>query len=299
MAADWLRGRSGIVSAGKISLTHHVVAGPLPDGRCFFRAMLAIALATMCVSLGKATTLPVAPITFGTNADFDKNFWDESAYPGITRVFSGSNGYVQLNGYQTGVTVYDTSATGGANGQGGTGGSDANGDLSNFTISADLASTLPTISGGFLLRLNNNNSYGYLAHAYAPNSTQIQFDLYRNASVTTTGTRIFTKTVPISGPPLAANTFYNVAVTASGGTFSFNFAHGEATATFTDTAVSATVGEVGFVLDTPNPFTPMELDNFAITPAPEPSSVLLLATALAGFPVILWRRRLSKGPSSR
>ncbi len=57
-----------------------------------------------------ATILPVGPITFSTNASYDSNFKESPLNTGTVR---NAAGYLQLQGFQYGVAVYDTSATGG------------------------------------------------------------------------------------------------------------------------------------------------------------------------------------------
>src|SRR5258707_690412 len=79
------------------------------------------------------TILPLAPITFSNNASYDANFKEPASNNGVIR---NASGFLQLQGSQFGIAVFDTSATGGAAGLGGNSGHDANNDLSNFTISA-------------------------------------------------------------------------------------------------------------------------------------------------------------------
>jgi len=256
-----------------------------------------IASATAYTSVGTATTLPVGPITFSSNSDYDKSFKEPPAPPpplypldGIVR---SPNGYLQLSGTPSGIAVFDTSATGGANGQGGTGGLDANNDLSNFTISADVASSVAGgIGVGFLLRLNSSEAGGYVAgaHFFPPFTTgtgKVAFDIGEGAGFTGAGLRIFHQEVPVSSTPLA-DTFYNFQVSVSGGTFSFDFNHGAASASFTDTTVTATSGQVGIVLDAASPFAATRLDNFTIVP--EPSIFALLTTGVASLLLMAWRQ---------
>jgi len=237
-----------------------------------------ILAASVCPLLAAhATTLPVGPITFGTNASYDANF-KESLDTGTTR---DAAGYLQLQGFQVGSAVFDTSATGGANGFGGTGGSDANNDLSNFTISADLASSVSGgIGAGFLLRLNAAEANGYFAAAVTQGTNYVEFDLSEGAGLNSgPGITIFSTILPLTGLTVATNTFYPFKVNVSNGTFAFNFGSGAATASFTDTTVSATTGQVGFVLETISPTAATRLDNFAITPEPGTASLLVLSLA--------------------
>jgi len=239
-----------------------------------------------------ATVLPVGPLTFSTNADYDSNFKESASNTGNTRNIGG---FVQLQGFQFGPAVYDTSATGGLNGSGGTGGSDANNDLSNFTISADVATTeVGSFGAGFLLRLNASESNGYFASFSAVGAQTVQFRLGETAGlVAGEGSSIYSQNVNLTGLTLAVNQFYPFKVTAVGGTFGFDFGSGAATASFTDTTVSATTGQVGFSLTTAGPSAATRLDNFAIVP--EPSAALLLLLGVAGCSM----RRRSRHPDMK
>jgi hypothetical protein len=225
-----------------------------------------------------ATILPVGPITFGTNTSYDANFKESAFDPGNTR---NAAGYLQLQGFQYGPAIFDTSASGGLNGSGGTAGNDANNDLANFTISADLASSeVGQFGGGFLVRLNSDEANGYFASVLSASASSVVFDLFEGASLGGGfGTNIFSSTVPMSGLTFAINTFYPFKVTASSGTFAFDFGSGAATASFTDTTLSATTGQVGFVLTTASPTAATRLDNFAIVPEPNTASLFLLSAA--------------------
>jgi len=260
------------------------------------RVFVGIASATAYTSVGTATTLPVGPITFSSNSDYDNNFRESPPVNGILR---SANGYLELSGTPTGIAVFDTSATGGANGQGGTGGLDVNSDLSSFTISADVASSVAGgIGVGFLLRLNSSEAGGYVAgaHFFPPFTTgtnKVAFDIGEGAGFTGAGLRIFHQEVPVSSTPLA-DTFYNFKVSVSGGTFSFDFNHGAASASFTDTTVTATSGQVGIVLDAASPFAATRLDNFTIVP--EPSTFALLTTGVASLLLMAWRQAKRRVP---
>jgi hypothetical protein len=244
-----------------------------------FRPFAALAFSWVLICTCEATTLPVGPITFSTNADYDSNFKESSSFNGISR---NANGYLEVSGVPTATAAFDTSATGGINGQGGTGGGDANIDLSNFAISADIASS---VSGGigaaFLLRLNSAEAGGYVASVHTQGTTAVTFDIGEGASLTSSGAHIFSTTVTLSGLTTAANTFYNFKVTISGGAFSFDFGSGAATTNFTDTTVSATVGQVGILMDTFSPSAATRMKNFAVVP--EPTSSCLIILSVVGY----------------
>ena len=248
------------------------------------------------LSASGATTLPIGPITFSTNASYDANFKESVFDVGNTR---NAAGYIQLQGFQYGPAIFDTSATGGSNGFGGTGGSDANNDLANFTISGDLASSeVGQFGGGFLLRLNSAEGGGYFASVLSASETSVVFDLFEGAGLNEGfGTKIFSATVPMTGLAFAINTFYAFKVTALNSTFSFDFGAGAATASFTDSTPSATIGQVGFVITTASPSAATRLDNFAIVPEPGTATSLVLA----GTALFAWRngrRSARRGRSS-
>ncbi len=259
-------------------------------------AAIAFASALAYANACRATTLPVGPITFDSNADYDNNFKESPTYNGIYR---SPNGYLEILGSTTawpaGQALYDTSATGGVGGQGGTGGQRANCDLSNFTISADLASSVSgQIHAGFLLRLDSSDANGYLA-TLDTNGPQASFAVFEGTSLTTPGSLIFSKAISTIPFAPAANTFYNLAVTVNGGTFSFDFDHGIATATFTDASVTATSGQVGILLEPPPPPQggSAQLDNFTIVPEPG-TGCLSLCVVFAYFGLRWVRSRTSR-----
>ncbi len=231
---------------------------------------------------------PVGPFTFFNNAEYDSNFKESIFDRGNTR---DSAGYLKLVGFQYGPAVFDTSATGGFNGSGGTDGNDANSDFSNFTISADFASSEEGVFGmGFLLRLDSNEANGYFAAVLANSADSVEFDLFAGAGLNEGfGSNIFSTVVPLNGLTLTTNRFFPFKVTAKDGNFGFDFGVGAATASFTDTTPSATVGQVGFVLTTASPSAATRMDNFAVVPEPAAtvlalwSGVLCLGVRRCGF----------------
>lgn len=256
---------------------------------------LFLAIAPFVFGISQAlavTTLPVGPIGFGSNADYDANFKEVAAGNGIVR---NAAGYVELASVAAAITtasaVYDASATGGASGNGGTGGADTNNDLGNFIISSTISVTNRTAQsvGGFLLRLDGNESNGYLG-VMSIQPTGVQFRLFEGVGLSTTG--LGSGQIYDSGliaTTTAINTFYSFKLTVNGGTFGFDFNNGAATSSFTDTTVTATSGQAGIFLratDTANALTRM--DDFQIAAIPEPSVALL---GLAGLATLLGVRR--------
>lgn len=244
----------------------------------------AILILCLAAPAPAATLLPVGPIAFGSNSEFDNRFKESSLLAGgfpTNGLARNASGFLSATNVPTSLAVYDTAATGGSNGLGGTGGGDANNDLSNFTISAEFASSVPGIAGGFLLRLNNSEAGGYVATVRNLAPFQIQFSLFEGASFTSAGFNIFNQVVLLPPPfSVAANTFYEFRLTVNGGNFQFNFANGSAVANFTDLTVSSTIGQVGIIVDTLAPGTTSLMDNFQIRAVPEPSSAALCIVAL-------------------
>ena len=245
------------------------------------RVLISAVGACLLSTNARATSIPVGPISFSSNADYDSNFKEAPSYNGIVR---NASGYLQLLGSPDGLAIFDTSATGGINGQGGSGGADANSDLTDMTISADVASSVAGgIGAGFFFRLNSAEAGGYLASVHTFGTGSVVFDVYEGASLANPGVRVFSVMVPLTGLTIAADTFYNFKVSLSGGFFLLNFASGAATATFTDTTVSTTVGQVGIVLDTISPTAATRLTNFEILPAVVTIDFETLAQVGIGF----------------
>ena len=95
-----------------------------------FKTILLTAAICPLLCADAATTLPVGPITFSTNADYDSKFKESSFDTGNTR---NAAGYLQVQDFQYGPAVFDTSASGGVNGSGGTAGSDE--DVARLNVS--------------------------------------------------------------------------------------------------------------------------------------------------------------------
>jgi hypothetical protein len=246
--------------SSSLSEVHHVAA---------LLALLTFGAATPDLRAAE----PVGPITFSTNANYDTNFKESVFDRGNTRHAAG---YLQLQGFQYGPAVFDTSANGGSNGSGGTGGNDANNDYANFTISADVATTEIGLFGvGFLLRLDSGEANGYFASVLSETETSVRFDLFEGASLNGGfGSNIFSTAAPLTGGvTLATNQFFAFKVTATDGKFDFDFGSGAAQANFNDTSVSSITGQVGFVLTTASPSAATRLDNFAIVPEPATSKL--------------------------
>jgi hypothetical protein len=237
-----------------------------------------VSILLLCVlaqTLRAATTLPAGPYGFNSFAEFDSNF-----KRGAGSTQRDSTGIVYIRSGTFGSAVFDTSAMsapGGSGGSGGISGSDANNDLSNFTIQADISGSVAAMSlAGFYLRLDANEANGYLAAIKYLSPTQIAFSLSEGASVSADGATLFAQTLSLSGMTLAAGVFYPFRVSANAGRFDFDFANGAATASFTDGSVSRTIGQAGFLLRNPD----AQLDNFSIVPEPNVSTLSGIALAI-------------------
>lgn len=240
-----------------------------------------------------ATILPVGPITFSSNTDYDNNFKEQGSYNLLSR---DAAGYVTLppSFPGTGLAIYDTSSIGGLNGLGGTGGSDANNDLSNFILSADFGGA--RIDGGFIVRLNNSEAMGYHTRITALSTTSVAFELWEGSSLSSAGLPIFTTSVNLIGLTIDANSMYPFKVTVKDAQFDFDFANGAAKASYTDPTLIATIGQVGIVLaGSSSSGSNLRMDNFQIQAIPEPS--LIFAGVALGAVYIT--RRMKITPSNR
>lgn len=240
--------------------------------------ILVIAVTSCCVQVAEcATILPVGPYGFDSWAEFDSNF-----KRGSGSVQRDGAGFVYIRSGTFGSAVYDTSATGGSGGGGGVTGSDANNDLSNFTIKASVSGTVggsTPAQVGFYLRLDATEANGYLAAVALTSSTQVTVSLWEQSSVSSVGTLLHTQAILVSGTTVQSGLWYPFAVTASGSAFVFDFNNGSAVGSYADSTLSRTIGQVGFMLSQSS----ARLDNFAITAVvPEPSSSVLVLIGLVG-----------------
>lgn len=241
-----------------------------------------------------STTLPFGPLTFGSASDYDSNFKEPVGGNGITWNAAGnisSSSAATSPVITTASAVFDTTATGGSGGSGGTGGSDNNNDLGNFIVSSTISVTNRTGDTlfGYFLRLDANEANGYLALVQVGQGT-VSFRVFEGVGLATTslGTGSIYNSGDIS-TPTAINTAYNFSVTVNAGTFWFDFNNGAATSNFTDSTVTATVGQTGIFFRTPAmDNATVTMDNFQITAIPEPSAAML---GLLGAASLLRRRR--------
>jgi hypothetical protein len=250
-------------------------------------------------------------IDFDTAADFDTNFvetavpaavsWNENGY--LTRSnTSGLTGTVAM--------FYNSGATGGSSGSGGTTFSDTRdtfGGSEPFTISVDIRLSQVGASNSFgitvgvptgqakgytvIWRLDNGSSASDVRF-YDPN------DFFNVGNGGVSGTPSSSGTISTA---LSANTWYTAQLTVeevdgnmklSASLFNQGGSQIGSTVTYTDTTSPLLGGgQVGFRLGAAtnsSSFT-MDIDNFSITPIPEPSAAFL--TLLASGLTMAGRRR--------
>ncbi|HEV7301297.1 MAG TPA: hypothetical protein VGN72_18180 [Tepidisphaeraceae bacterium] len=260
---------------------------------------VAFAIAAAFVSLNpdvsKAATILPVTIDFEESTDYDSNFKEpaNAANDGISWISPGAtpgNGRLSVGSGLVATAVFDTSATGGAGGAGGSGGGDVNNDLLNFTASATLRTNALSSSSqvGFFVRLDSNESNGYLALASLDTSSGIRFRLFSasSASAPTTGTNIFdNESTRGAGGDIAANTNYRYQFTAQGNVFTFKLLSADGTTTlrediFTDTTnggagYKVTAGQLGLRMlnDSATPGSATVVDNFSVQAVPEPTAI--------------------------
>ncbi len=259
--------------------------------------------ACFCVfagSVSAATLLPVGPIVFDAHADYDTNF-RTNGLTGITRTSTGGYGLraATTSGSVIGAAVFDESSTNvGTAGKGGTSGSQTNNDLSDFTISANVQFNARATSNvaGFFLRLDNNDSNGYLATVELIGSSNITFRLYEGVGITsapTAGQEIFSQQITQG---FAISTWHEFSVTAEGNAFSFSFqdsSNNLVTASYIDPTLTRTVGQTGVYL-TAGSSGGTNMNQFEITAIPEPSALVLLTIPMAIFYLQGQRKRMRK-----
>lgn len=272
-------------------------------------AFLLLAFGVSAATSQAVTTLPVGPITFSSNADYDNNF-KEGTNGSLRRdTDSVRVSSIDASAVGFGSALYDTSVTPGTGGAGGTGGSNNNNDLSNFTVSSliQFQNRGQQSTAGYFLRMNDAATSGYLATATFYNSMgtlAVRFDLFENVGLDFNPASSSSATAPsgaIASQSLnfttAAAANFNFSVTAVGADFTFRLANAGNTSsvstTLTDTvSPTLTAGQVGMFLRAQGQAggSTSRMDDFMITePIPEPGSALLLGSATALF--LIRRRR--------
>ena len=161
-----------------------------------------------------ATVLPVGPITFSSDSDYDGMFKEPGPPPDpFTPPFNGirrsDSGQLTLTGAPSGLAVFDSSATGGVGGAGGTNGGDANNDLGDIVISADFGTTSPGIlGGGFLMRLDDNEQNGLLTAVHSLTPNLLVFEIFSGANLQNPGAPVAGRQVRLDGQALRADEMY-------------------------------------------------------------------------------------------
>lgn len=248
-----------------------------------------------------AHTATAATLTFNTIADYDNNFY-EVANPNDLGTNTTPGGYLnKINGTATSA-VYNTHATGGTLGQGGTAGGTPIDTFGDVTLQASFMHTGNAIDGstglGFYTKISNDASSGYTAIVRILNSTTADFRVFDTAALSTVGTLLGTQT--FTGT-FAKDTYYifKLTVTDVGANVRFDaslFTNGGtqigSTLTMTDTTFAVTgLGQVGLRAGS-GANSILQIDNFSVTSAiPEPSSYTLLASGGALCVALLRRKR--------
>ncbi len=250
-------------------------------------------------------TVSAATIPFDTNAEYDNNFYEISNGGDLVR---NSGGYLnKVNTSATGV-IYNTHATGGSGGQGGTTAGTPLDKFGDVTIQASFsAGVLETSSTsvGFFTKINDAATTGYLAVIRLTSATTADFRLFDTASLSLVGTQIGTTQNFTTSGSFAINTLYifklavkdvglNVQFDASLWTAGGSQIGSTITATDTSSAVTG-LGQVGLRLGSSGTSgSNVHLDDFSVTAIPEPQTCALFAAGGVLFVAGLLRLKRTK-----
>lgn len=247
-----------------------------------------------CITLKSATAQWIPPIYFNSLSEYDTLFKESRPNDRISLI---APGHLAVQGNRMGLAVFDTSASGGYGGFGGTTGNDRENAFRDVILSSWISCSSQgdvSFRAGYLLRLDENEANGYLIQVTSWQTRAVTFAIYENSGLSQAGDPIFTQTVSLSTIELASDTWYAFKVRADGGTFSLDFANGEATASFTDKTVSATEGQIGIMLASPNLYTTVNLDTFSVIEAISDGSHTPSETRLTSSDVKENDRRVSQ-----
>lgn len=206
----------------------------------------------------------IGPIEFDTDSEYD-DYFKEAAQG--TEIHRDDRGYLTLQGSPLGLAVYDRSSSGGSNGNGGTSGNDDDEYFDEIMISSWISCSdyhQAQFRAGYLLRLDENEDNGYLVQITSLQDNYVAFEIYEGSGFPQRGNRIFRQEVALDSLRLETDTWYAFKVSLVDGTFTMDFANGEANATFTDTSISAHAGQVGLLLETANPYIAVHMDSYAV-----------------------------------
>lgn len=217
--------------------------------------------------------------TFANDADYDNHFVElspsGSATLGLESYDSSERG-LRKRGSGVQSVIFDSGATGGIGGGGGTYGSKNDAALSRTSLKADLRFlNFNAASMGFWTHVAPSYQSGYLADFTIISSTTVRLRVYdsnSNPAGNTVGTNLLNQTLSVpAGVTLNTSSFYSGALkvtpTSTGGLrfeLSFTTTDGTplATATVEDTTAPMTApGQVGLRFSSEN----LLLDNFGFT----------------------------------
>lgn len=184
----------------------------LPSTRHPFRAA-ALLMTPLCALL-LAAPLRADTVALNSAAAFDNNFVTLPA-AGLSTLsiyeLANTDYALRKTGSGNQTIIYDTSATGGSDGSGGTSGSRAN-IFTDVSISADLRFSLGHSSFGLYSRVNNAYTAGYMGYVQLTTAGDVTLRIYdsnSNPLGSTVGSVLLNQSfTPPESVVLNSNTFY-------------------------------------------------------------------------------------------
>jgi hypothetical protein len=266
---------------------------------------LASLLISACTVLLVSAVAPVyAQVVFSTDfnsaSTFDSNFVKLPASGASTLGWiTNAGGLVRKTGTGSQSVIFDTSATGGTNGSGGTAGSKTNNNYGDVLVSSTFRLSTNTPSMGYWARVNDAYNSGYLGLIDFRSTNEVRFRIYEGGNPTSgsAGTSLVSVTVTNNVSPLSFSSYYTGTfdLKNSGSDLDFTFSlynsAGDTLITsmnYTDTTPSLQTGQVGmrFASET------IWVESFSVVP--EPSSGILAALGLAGVGLHWYLRKRRK-----
>ncbi|WAC18834.1 hypothetical protein OVA24_16510 [Luteolibacter sp. SL250] len=256
--------------------------------------------------LASAAASHAVTVTFDTAADFDNNFWTQETHSVVWNSNSG-NGRIQKSDETNSAHrfIYNTTSTGGGGGTGGTSASSTLNTFQDFTVQADYRSSSTGSAAnslGFWVKGNASGSAGYYVvfrlQDGSANGGQADMRIWGpDSGGGGIGTALLASTDFTATSNVASSTDYTFRLgiqDVSGGVrftgSMWNVLTGQQIGSdinYTHSSVNAITGagQVGIRIGTGGGGSVSAIDNFMITPIPEPSAAALglIATAAAAF----------------